>query len=212
MIFAVAVNVTCPVVATALASPEELTVAMFGSLVVHVTRLVIRWVVLPKLPSAVNCRSAPGVKTGFVGPTVIDVSVPLETVTVVDPEAPPLLAVMVALPSPVVGPFAVTNPLVSGLTLATPSFELDHVAVPVTSVAVPPTVSAEAVNCWVSPIFMKTLVGVRVTLSTELFEGKKSSHALNARIMTIVGINSRSRFMRPHLLTKISTAGAPWLS
>jgi hypothetical protein len=56
--------------------------------------------VVPSLndPVAVNCSVLPSVTVGFAGPTAIDVSVPVPTVTVVVPVTPEALAETVTLP------------------------------------------------------------------------------------------------------------------
>jgi hypothetical protein len=68
----------------------------------QVASAVISCVVLSEnVPVAVNCCVVPSAMLGLVGVIAMDTSVAVVTVTVVDPDVPPELAVIFALPEPV---------------------------------------------------------------------------------------------------------------
>jgi hypothetical protein len=109
-------------VATAVASPLEplvlLTVATGIDEELQVTIAVMSWIVLSeKIPVAVNCLLVPSAMLGFVGSTSTDTSVAVVTVSVVLPEIPPNVAVIVVDPAAT----AVARPLEPAvlLTVAT---------------------------------------------------------------------------------------------
>jgi len=90
--------------ATAAASPLEpavlLTVATVVNEELQVTIAVMSWIVLSeKIPVAVNCLVVPSAMLGFVGSTSTDTSVAAVTVSVVLPEIPPNVAVIVVDPA-----------------------------------------------------------------------------------------------------------------
>ena len=95
---AVIVAVPAP---TLLASPALLIVAAAGVSDDHVAVLV-RFCVLPSLnvPVAVNCCVVPSASEGVAGVTASDTSVAAVTLSVVEPVTAPTLAVIVAVPSP----------------------------------------------------------------------------------------------------------------
>ena len=95
---------------------------------------------------------------------------------------------------------AVARPVVLTSTMAV--LELDQVAVWVTSLVLPPSVVAVAVNCCVAADFMNRLVGVIETEATELCDGKNSSQPVNAntRMITssrVVAYNKRRIIINP---------------
>jgi len=104
--FPTAVPVTRPWLPGAL-----LTVASVGAEETQVTNAVRFWVVpSEKSPVAISCSLVPSAIAELGGAIVIDVSTAAVTVTVVAPDTPPRVAVIVALPIPV----PVTRP---GLTV-----------------------------------------------------------------------------------------------
>src|SRR6266700_3997680 len=99
----VAVIVVVPA-ATDVAKPCEppalLIVATAAPDELQVTWVVRSCVVLSlKVPVAVNCRVVPFAMLGFVGVTAIEVRVAAVTVSVVLPETPPKVAVIVVIPA-----------------------------------------------------------------------------------------------------------------
>jgi hypothetical protein len=107
----VAVMVVEPAVA-AVARPLEpcalLIVAIVAADELQVTDAVISWLVLSeKIPVAMNCLVIPSAMLGLVGATWIDASVDVVTVSVVLPETPPVVAVIVVEPAAM----AVASPL-----------------------------------------------------------------------------------------------------
>jgi len=104
---------------------------------------------------------------GFVGVIARDTSVAEVTVTVVEPEMLPEVAVIVAEPAAleVVNPFA---PAVL-LTAATDPFDETQVTDVVRSCVVSSEYVPVATNCWLVPLMMPGLVGV-ISMETSVAE------------------------------------------
>jgi hypothetical protein len=121
---------TVPEVAVMLAEPTPTlcaSPAVLGVLLIvavetvsedHVAVLV-RFCVLPSVnvPVAVNCCIVPNAIDGVAGVTAIETNVAAVTVTVVDPLMEPVVAVMVAVPSPTL----VANPCVGAVLPMVPT-------------------------------------------------------------------------------------------
>ena len=138
--------------ATAVASPCKpeallmVAVPMFDEL--HATNLVKSWTEpSAKAPVAVNCRFEPATALGLAGVMAMDTG-PF-TVTMVVPETPARLAMMVAEPRAV----AEANPFdpETLLMVATPVFSEDHLTEAVISCVEPSENVPVAVSCNVEP-------------------------------------------------------------
>ena len=152
----VAVMVAVPV-AIAVARPLLLTVATNGLAELHVTCLVISWVVpSAKVPVAVNCWVASLSTLGSAGAIAMEDRVAEVTVRVALSATAPEAAVMVVVPAV----RAVARPLLS-TTATEVSDELQ-----VTNLVIsPPGATGNvpiAVNCWVVPMGMIGFSGVTV--------------------------------------------------
>jgi hypothetical protein len=111
---------------TPVATPLTVIDAVLGLEEVHVTVLVMSWVVLSeKVPSAVYCCWTPNGIVLLGAVTAIEVTVALETVKVAVPEMEPEVAVMVAVPAPT--PSA--TPLVGNTPLINATADEDDVHV-----------------------------------------------------------------------------------
>jgi hypothetical protein len=98
---------------------------------------VVRFCVVPSeyVPVAVNCRVVPSTMLGFAGVIAMDTSVAAVTVSVVDPDVPPNVAVIVVVPADA----DVARPLEPDalLTVATPAVNEFQVTVVVRFCVVP---------------------------------------------------------------------------
>lgn len=162
----VAVIVAVPA-ATPVTSPLEDTVATEVALETHVASVVTS-VVLPSANTtlAAICWVLVAAIVGEAGLTVNSVGELVLTMTVNDFETDPDVAVIVVVPEAT----AVTNPEV--LTVAIEVFPLFHVAVLVTSVDVPPTVTEVADTWLVSACLRMRALEERLMWSTLLSETK----------------------------------------
>ncbi len=106
------------------------------------------------VPVAVNCRVDPLAMLGLVGVIDREVSVAGFTVSVAEPEMPPDVTVIVAVPAPI--PEAVP----AALTVATPVFDEAQDAVDVKSWVVLSENVPMATNCSVVPLAMLGCPGV----------------------------------------------------
>ena len=116
----------------------------------------MRSCILPseKVPVAVSCTLVRLAMEGFGGVIAIELRVAEVTLTVVDPETPSLVAVMVALPTP----RPVTWP--NGSTIANASFEEVQLTVFVRSSVVPSERFPVAVSCTLKPLAVEGSGGV----------------------------------------------------
>ncbi len=149
--------------ATAVASPCEPAALLIDATLVfdelQVTAVVRICVVLSEnVPVAVNCCFAPWEIEGLDGVTAIDTRVAGVTVSVVDPDMLPDVAVTVVEPAAtdVARPF---EP-VALLIVATPVLDELQVTVVVRFCVVLSENVPVAVNCWVVPLAMLGLAGV----------------------------------------------------
>jgi hypothetical protein len=158
---------TATVVALPLVPATLLMVATATADELQVTDAVRSCVVLSeKVPVAVNCWGVPRAMLGFVGVTAMETRVADVTVRVVEPEMPPEVAVIVAVPAAT----AVALPLVPAALLMVAKDAADELQV--TEVVRSCVVLSEkvpvAVNCWVVPRAMLGLVGV-TAMDTSVF-------------------------------------------
>jgi hypothetical protein len=137
------------------ARPAALIVAIEVVPELQVT-LEVRFCVVPSLnvPVAVNCCVAPLVIDGFAGVTAIDCSVAAVTVSTVDPEIAPDVALIVEVPTPA----PVARP--AAVIVATDVVPELHVTVPVRFCVVPSLNVPVAVNCCVAPLVIDGFAGV----------------------------------------------------
>src|SRR5262249_34246892 len=98
-----------------------------------------------KVPVALNCFVPPTVTVGFGGVTAIDWSTTAVTVSVVEPETAPLVALIVLVPAFT----AVASPV--ALIAAVAGVPDVHVTVLVKSCVVPSLKVPVALNCFVPP-------------------------------------------------------------
>jgi hypothetical protein len=157
---AVTVDVpTATVVALPLVAAALLMVATDVTDELQVTKVVRSCVVLSeKVPVAVNCWVVPRAMFGLVGVTLMERRNAGVTVRVVEPEMPPEVAVIVAVPAATV----VALPLVPAVLLMVATDAADELQVTdaVRSWVVLSEKVPVAVNCWVVPRAMLGLVGV----------------------------------------------------
>lgn len=154
----VAVTVVAPA-ARAVASPAELIVAMEVLPELQETEAVKFCVVLSEnIPVAANCVAVPAGTAGLVGVTAIATSCALFTVSVVEADMLPEVAVIVAEPAAT----EVASPIDPAVLLivATPTFEETQTTVVVRSCVVLSENVPIAVNCWPVPFTMEGTVGV----------------------------------------------------
>ncbi len=154
----VAVTVVEPA-ARAVASPVELIVAREVLPELQVTEAVRSCVVLSEnVPVAANCVSVPAGIAGLVGVTAIATSCALFTVSVVDPDMLPDVALIVVEPAAT----EVASPIDPAVLLmvATPAFEEAQTTVVVRSCVVLSENVPTAVNCRPVPFTMEGAVGV----------------------------------------------------
>jgi hypothetical protein len=158
----VAVIVVAPV-ATDVASPWEpaslLIVAAFVFEEFHMTDAVRSCVVWSeKVPVAVNCRLVPFATFGFVGVTATDTNIAGVTVSVVEPEMLPEVAVIEVEPVAT----AVASPWEPAalLIVAALAFEELQMTEAVRSCVVLSEKVPVAMICWVVPLAIPGLVGV----------------------------------------------------
>jgi len=113
-----------------------------------------------KVPVAVSCRELRWATEGFVGVTAIEVRTAEVTVTVVAPDTPPRVALIVALPTPI----PVTRPWLPGasLTVASVGAEETQVTNVVRFWVVPSEKSPVAMSCSLVPVAIAELGGVIV--------------------------------------------------
>lgn len=162
MLPAVAVIVVEPT-ARHVASPVSLIVAIPVFDEPHVTDVVKSCMLLSeKVPVAVNCLVVPRPLVGLIGATSIDTRA--FTVSVVQPDTPPNVAVMVVEPAAT----AEAKPFEPDalLIVATPVFDELHVANVVKSWVAPFDKVPLALNCWVVPTAMVWLTGVTTINAT----------------------------------------------
>ena len=158
----VAVIVVVPA-ATGVANPSEPVALLIVATPVvdelQVTVVVRFCVELSEyVPVAVNCRVVPSTTLGLAGVTAMETSVAAVTVSVVDPETPPDVAVIVVVPAAT----GVANPSEPAalLIVATPVVDELQVTVVVRFCVVPSENVPVAVNCLVVPLATLGLVGV----------------------------------------------------
>jgi hypothetical protein len=127
---------------TAVARPAALMVATAGAAEAQVT-LAVRFCVLlsVNVPVAVNCCVSPLATDGLAGVTAMDCSAAAVTVSVVDPETIPEVAVIVEEPTPV----AVAKPAAE--IVATADEDEFHATEPVRFWVLPSLKVPVAVNC-----------------------------------------------------------------
>ena len=103
-----------------------------------------------KVPVAVSCAVVPFAIEGFAGVTAIEVRTAEVTVTVLAPDTPPRVAVIVALPTPI----PVTRPWLPGasLTVASDGAEETQVTNAVRFWVVPSEKSPVAMSCSLVPV------------------------------------------------------------
>ena len=106
------------------------------------------------MPVTENCFAAPAAIDGFAGVTISAVRLPPVTVTFVEPETPPRVAVIVAVPAatPVIAPVE--------FTVAIPVLVEDQLAEALISCDVPSVKVPVAVSAFVTPEAMLGLLGV----------------------------------------------------
>ena len=142
--------------ATPVARPLLLTVAVGVLDEVHVTCVVIIWVVESEyVPVAVNCWMLPAAMLAVAGVTAIEDSVAAAvTVRVAVPEILPEVALMVEVPAAL----AVARPLLAIVAVVV----LDEVQVTcvVINWVVPSEYVPVAVNCWMVPTTLLAVAGV----------------------------------------------------
>jgi hypothetical protein len=149
----VALMVVLPA-ATLEARPCAFMVAAAALNDVQVTVVVMSWVLLSlKVPVAVNCLVVPTAMLEFAGVTAMETRVAAVTVSDAVPLTPPDVAVMVAVPVPVV----LANPVAS--MVATEVEDEDQVR-EVSNCVLPSSKLATAVNCKVVPSAMEGVPGV----------------------------------------------------
>ena len=125
----------------------------------HVTETVRSWVVVSeKTPVAVNCCAVPLAMLGSAGVTSIETSVAAVTVSVVEPEITPDVAVIVVAPTAAALARPSEPPALEIVAIA--STEDDHVTVAVRSWVVASEKTPVAVNCCVVPFAMLGSGGV----------------------------------------------------
>jgi hypothetical protein len=139
----------------AVAKPPAVIVATEVVAEAHVTVLV-RFCVLPSLnvPVAVNCCVRPLATDGFAGVTAIDCNVATVTVSTVEPEIAPEVALMDEVPTPA----AVAKPAV--VIVATDVVAEAHVTLLVRFCVLLSLNVPVAVNCCVNPLATEGFAGV----------------------------------------------------
>jgi len=136
------------------ARPCALMVAAAALNDVQVTVVVMSWVLLSlKVPVAVNCLVVPTAMLEFAGVTAIETRAAAVTVRDAVPLIPPDVAVMVAVPVPVL----LANPVAS---IAATDVEDEDQVREVSNCVLPSSKLPTAVNCKVVPIAMEGVAGV----------------------------------------------------
>ncbi len=145
--------------ATAVTSPDALTVARVASDVDQLNVRPVSAVPAASASAALNCCVAPTTTVGAAGVTVIDATGTGATVTTAVPGLPSLVAEIVAVPAAI----AVTSP--EPLTVARDASDVDQIVVRPVSVP-PPASSRAAISCCVAPTATVGAAGVTVIDAT----------------------------------------------
>jgi hypothetical protein len=188
--------------ATPIASPEPATLAIPLADELQVTEFVRSWE-LPSLktPLAVNCWVVPAAMDADPGRTLIETSVAAVTFSVVEPETPPELAVIIVLPAPV--PEASPEPLmVATETTVEVQFTL------VNTCELPSLKVPVAMNCCPAPSTMVGANGVTVIdASVAAVTPRLAEPVIEPEVATTLAVPLACPVAMPEALTLTTPAG-----
>ena len=160
------------------------------------------------VPVAVSCSELRWAMEGFVGVTAIEVRTAEVTVTVVAPDTPPIVAVIVALPAPI----PVRRPWLPGasLTVASDGAEETQVTNAVRFWVVPSEKSPVAMSCSLVSAAIEELCGVIViAVSTAAVTVKVVALDTPASVAVIVALPIPVPVTRPGLTVLATGAIVP---